>query len=158
MRFEDIIRKTIEDECEDYFLGVADLSLAKNDIIEQYGSFFAEYPRAISIGITIPYKSTDELLMSENTGVYKETNCQLKSITTHLSSLLQQKGYKTLAVPKSKRMNDEKFVSIHKLAANLADLGQIEKSGLLVTPEVGPGVNWGTVLTDAPVEAVASEF
>jgi epoxyqueuosine reductase QueG len=23
-----------------------------------------------------------------------------------------------------------------------------------VTPEVGPGVNWGTILTDAPIEAV----
>ncbi len=154
MGFGDTIRKVIEEECEDYFLGIADLSSTKNDIIEQYGSFFSQYPRAISIGITIPYKITDELLMSENTGVYKETNCQLNTITTHLSSLLQQKGYKTLAVPKSKRMNDETFISIHKLAANLADLGEIEKSGLLVTPEVGHGVNWGTVLTDAPVEAI----
>ena len=154
MEFEGIIRKAIEEECEDYFLGVADLSLAKNDVIGQYGSFFAEYPRAISIGITLPYTIIDEHLADENTAVYKETNCQLNSITKHLSSLLQQKGYKTLAMPKSKRINDEKFISIHKLAANLADLGQIEESGLLVTPEVGPGVNWGTVLTDAAIELV----
>jgi epoxyqueuosine reductase QueG len=153
MQFENIIRKIIEEECEDYFLGIADLSSTKNDIIEQYDSFFTEYPRAISIGITMPCITPDELI-SENTRVYKETNCQLNHITTHLSSLLQQKGYKTLSVPKAKQMNDEKFISIHKLAANLADLGQIEKSGLLVTPEVGSGVNWGTVLTDAPIEAV----
>ena len=155
MQFESTIRNIIEEECEDYFLGIADLSLSKNNIIEQYGLFFAEYPRAISIGLTIPYKTTDKLLMSKNTAIYKETNCQLKAITTHLSNLLQQEGYKSLAVPKSKIMNDETFVSLHKLAANLANLGHIENNGLLITSEAGPGVNWGTVLTNVPVEAIS---
>jgi epoxyqueuosine reductase QueG len=154
MQFENIIRKIIEEECEDYFLGIADLSLAKNDIVEQYGLFFAEYPRAISVGITIPHITTDELLMNENTAVYNETNCQLKAITAHLNDLLQHEGYKALSVPKAKRMNNETFISLHKLAANLANLGQIEENGLLVTSEIGPGVNWGTVLTDAPLEAM----
>jgi epoxyqueuosine reductase QueG len=154
MEFENTIRKIIEEECEDYFLGIADLSLAKNDILEQYGLFFDEYPRAISVGITIPHIITDELLMNENTAVYNETNCQLKAITTHLSEILQQEGYKALSVPKAKRMNNETFTSLHKLAATLANLGQIEKNGLLVTPEIGSGVNWGTILTDAPLEAV----
>lgn len=153
MQFEDTIRKIIEEKCDDYFLGIADLSLAKNDIIKQGESFFAEYPRAISVGIIIPYVVTDELLMSKNTAIYNETNCQLKTITAHLTSLLQHEGYKALSVPKAKRMNDETFISLHKLAANRADLGQIEDN-LLVTPEVGPGVNWGTVLTDAPLEAI----
>jgi len=157
MQFEDTIRKIIEEKCDDYFLGIADLSLAKNDIIEQGEPFFTEYPRAISIGITIPYAVTDEMLMSESTAIYNETNCQLKAITAHLSSLLQDEGYKALSVPKSKQMNNETFISLHKLAANLADLGQIEKN-LLVTPEVGPGVNWGTILTDAPLEAMSPQI
>lgn len=55
MQFEDIIRKTIEERCEDYFLGIADLSLAEEAVIQQYGSLFYGYPRAISIGITLPY-------------------------------------------------------------------------------------------------------
>jgi epoxyqueuosine reductase len=40
----------------------------------------------------------------------------------------------------------------HKLAANMAGLGWIGKSALLITPEHGPRVRWGTVLTDAPLE------
>jgi len=152
MQFEDTIRKIIEEKCDDYFLGIADLSIAKNDIIEQGESFFTEYPRAISIGITIPYAMTDELLMN-NTALYKETNCQLNSITSHLSILLQEEGYKALSVPKAGKVNESTFISLHKLAANLANLGQIENN-LLITPEVGPGVNWGTVLTDAPLEAI----
>ncbi len=153
MEFENAMRTIIEKECEDYFLGVADLSLAKNDILEQYESFFDEYPRAISIGITLPYKATDEV-MNKSTKIYNETNQQLHVITTHLSSLLQQEGYKTLSVPKTEKIDDGSFISLHKLAANLSDLGEIGKNGLLVTPEVGPEVNWGTVLTDAPLEAV----
>lgn len=149
MKFEDTMRKIIEEECEDYFLGMVDLSLVKNDIIEQYSSFFEEYPRAISIGITMPYKITDELLIT--TTAYNETNYQLKTITAHLGELLQGEGYRALSVPKAKQMDGETFISLHKLIANLADLGKIEKNSL-VTPEAGQGVNWGTVLTDAPLE------
>lgn len=152
MEFENTIRKIIEEECEDYFLGVTDLSLAENDILKQYESFFEDYPRAISIGITLPPTATRETV-DKSTKVYTETNQQLNSITTHLSSLLQKEGYKTLSIPKTEKINDNTFISLHKLAANLADLGEIEKNGLFVTPEVGPRVNWGTILTDAPLEA-----
>ena len=152
MEFENTIRKIIEEECEDYFLGVTDLSLAENDILKQYESFFEEYPRAISIGITLPPTAMRETV-AKSTKVYNETNQQLNSITAHLSSLLQQEGYKALSFPKTEKVDDNTFISLHKLAANLADLGEIEKNGLLVTPEAGPGVNWGTILTDAPLEA-----
>lgn len=153
MEFENTIREIIEKECEDYFLGVADMSSAENDILKQYESFFDEYPRAISIGITLPYRTIDKST-GKNTKVYNETNQQLSSITAHLSNLLQQEGYKTLSIPKTENVDDRSFISLHKLAANLADLGEIEKNGLFVTPEVGPGVNWATILTDAPIEAV----
>ena len=42
----------------------------------------------------------------------------------------------------------------HKAVARLAGLGWIGKSCLLVTPEAGPRVRWGTVLTDAPMTGV----
>lgn len=153
MEFENTIRKIIEKECEDYYLGIADLSLAENEILQQYKSFFDEYPRSISIGITLPHNSTGEII-DRNTKIYNEINQQLNVITTHLSKLLQQEGYKTLSIPKTEKVDEDNFISLHKLAANMANLGEIEKNGLLVTPEVGSGVNWGTVLTDAPLEAV----
>ena len=41
-------------ECEDYFLGVEDLFLTDDPVILQYKTLLNEYPRAISIGITLP--------------------------------------------------------------------------------------------------------
>lgn len=151
MEFEDKARKIVEKECDDYFLGIVDLSLAKNAVIGQFKSLILEYPRAISIGVTIPYKITYEMLMSKASSIYKETNCQLKRITSHITSSLEKEGYKALSLPKGV-INDEGSVSLHELVADLANLGHIEKNGMLVTREVGFAVNWGTVLTDAPIK------
>ena len=148
MKFEDTTRKIVESECEDYYLGITDLSLAKNSIIKQFKSLISEYPRAISIGITFPYKITGEI-KNKSTSIYRETNCQLKSITTQLNNLLEKSGYKALILPKS-RLEDKNSPSMHTIIANLADLGEIEK-GELVTSEVGANVNWATILTDAPL-------
>jgi len=149
MKCENEIRNVIETECEDYYLGMVDLSCVENSIIEKYGSLIDEYPRAISIGITLPYMIPDELSGTKKQP-YDVTNCQLKSITSHLSHLIEQEGYQALAMPKARKMNDEPDISFHEVVAHLADLGKIEKN-LLVTPEVGSKVNWGTILTNAPI-------
>lgn len=145
---ESKIRSIIEMECEDYFLGMVDLSHVKNSLIEKYGSLITEYPRAISVGITLPLVILDELSFSKDT-LYNETYCHLKSITSHLSNLLEQKGFKTLSMPRTKN-KDQQTISFHEVVANLADMGKIEKN-ILITPEVGSRVNWGTILTDAPM-------
>jgi len=148
MKCENVIRNVIEEGCEDYFLGVVDLSRVENAIIEKYSSLITEYPRAISIGITMPYTAVEPLQVEGR--AYNETNCQLKYITSHLSSLLEQKGYQALSVPKSKEMNHDSNISFHEVVANLADMGKIIKNSL-ITPEVGSKVNWGTILTNAPI-------
>lgn len=148
MKFEDTTRKIVESECEDYYLGITDLSQAKNSVIKQFKSLISQYPRAISIGITFPYKITGEL-KNKSTSIFRETNCQLKSITAQMNNLLENSGYKSLILPKS-RLEDKNSPSMHTIIANLADLGEIEK-GELVTSEVGANVNWATVLTDAPL-------
>jgi epoxyqueuosine reductase QueG len=147
MKFEELIRNSIETECEDYYLGVVDLSLSENKLTEKYDSLISEYPRAISVGITLHYLNSEEF--KTNSKVYKQTNCQLKYITLELSRLLESEGYQALPMPKS-RSSDGHHISFHEVVANLADMGKIEKD-LLITPEVGSKVNWGTVLTNAPL-------
>ncbi len=112
------------------------------------------YPRAVSIGITLPPETIEKSLMNNCSAMYNETNSLLNNITVNLSSKIENVGYKTLALPKSGRMTDGIFVSLHRLAACNADLGRIEDD-LVVTEEVGPEVNWGTLLTDAPLEVLS---
>lgn len=149
MKCENVIRNVIENECEDYYLGMVDLSQVDNALIEKYGSLITEYPRAISIGVTLPYLIPYELSVNKKQP-YDVTNCQLKVITSHLSSLLEDNGYRALSMPKAREMSDGSLISFHEVVANLANLGKIEKN-LLVTPEVGSRVNWGTILTNAPL-------
>ncbi len=76
----------------------------------------------------------------------------MNNITEHISNLLEAEGYNAFPFPKSEKTKDKTFISLNLIAANQANLGQIEKNGLLTTPEVGSAVNWGTVLTDAPIK------
>lgn len=150
MDFEDEVRKIVEMECENYFFGIVDLSLQNNSTIKRFKSLISEYPRAFSIGITLPYRMSYEMLMREGKAVYRETNCQLRNITANISSTLENAGYNALSLPKEVT-NQGRSISLHELIANLANLGWIE-NGSLVTKEEGTAVNWGTVLTDAPIE------
>jgi epoxyqueuosine reductase QueG len=149
--FEDRVREVIEQECEDYFLGIADFSGAEN-MNEEYLSLFTLYPRAISIGITLPHE-LDKPSNNEDHEIYNETNLQLNNISSYLSEFLQNKGYKAFAVPKVGGLDNEIFSSLHFLAAKHADLGMVIENKF-ITPEVGSGVNWGTIITDAPLNSV----
>nr|WP_243686784.1 hypothetical protein [Methanobacterium formicicum] len=69
MKCENVIRNVIETECEDYYLGMVDLSRVENILVEKYGSLIAEYPRAISIGVTLPYLTPEELSKNKKTAL-----------------------------------------------------------------------------------------
>jgi epoxyqueuosine reductase QueG len=124
------------------------LSKEKENIDENYKSLVCIYPRAISIGITLPYKVTAPDYI--NNEFYYTINQKLNSINSCLSGSLEDEGYKALALPKEGSINDGIFVSLHNLAASRADLGMI-KNNTIIIPEVGQRVNWGTVITDAPL-------
>lgn len=163
MQLENMIRKVIEEECEDYFFGVADLSLAKKLMNGQEGSLIVEYPRAISIGITMPPLIPSKLLRNnksskENYNDYHEMIQRLNLITRHLSNLLKHEEYKSLPILIASNLDDQRIFSAfsHELIANLADLGWIGSDGLLITSEVGSRVLWGTILTDAPLKVTKS--
>lgn len=160
MQLEYRIKIMAEHEGADFF-GVADLSTVKDKVIEQGSSFVADYPKAISIGIRLPDSIVDALPNRDNPAVavnyrhtYDITNLRLDLLTSKLASIIQQEGYKALAIPASERYDNERICAVfsHKLAAHLAGLGWIGKSCLFVTPEAGPRVRWATLLTDAPLK------
>jgi epoxyqueuosine reductase QueG len=141
------------------FLGIADLTVAHDFILDQGGEAVAAYPRAVSMGISLPDTIVDLLPQRHERAVaidyrhhaYDVVNTRLDVVASEIAGLLQRDGCAARPVPVRKRVDEERLAGIfsHKLAAHLAGLGWIGKSCLLITPERGPRVRWTTVLTDA---------
>jgi epoxyqueuosine reductase len=143
----------------DYY-GVADLSLAREFINGHGGETVSRYPRAIVMGMVLQDSMVDLLPSRDKEGAilyrhsaYDVVNLALDQAALRVANLLRREGFDAFPVPASKRTSDDKISGIfsQKLAANLAGLGWIGKSCLLVTPDHGPRVRWVTVLTDAPL-------
>jgi epoxyqueuosine reductase len=160
-----LLDKRLEEISRDFgadFYGVADISNAEDFIIKQGGKGVMGYPCAISIGITLLDSIVDQLPLRFERSIavnykhhaYDTINMRLDIIASRLSSMLQKEGYKSFPVPASERYDDERICAVfsHKLAANMAGIGWIGKSCLLITPESGPRVRLTTILTNAPLK------
>jgi epoxyqueuosine reductase QueG len=140
--------------------GIADLRSYEKEMVEQGGKLVSGYPFAISVGIRlldtivdqVPNRSERAVRVSYRSHTYDVVNGRLDLISSLLASRLQKEGYRSMPVPASERIDDERICAMfsHKMAAHLAGLGWIGKSCLLVTPNYGPRVRWTTVLTDYP--------
>ena len=145
------------------YFGIADLALARRPISEQSGGFLTQFPRAVSHGFVLADGIVNTLVHHKNVAalnnywyyVYQIVNPRLDSISLMLAQSLGEAGFQAFVVPSSQMVDRTRLTGVfsHKLAAHLAGLGWIGKSALLITPEHGPRVRWGTVLTDAPLEA-----
>jgi epoxyqueuosine reductase len=143
--------------------GIADLTSARQRVSEQGGDFLAQFPRAVSHGFVLTDGIVDTLVDHDNIPalytyrhyVYQTVNPRLDSISLTLAQALDKAGFQAYVVPASQTVDRTRLVGVfsHKLAAHLAGLGWIGKSAMLITPGHGPRVRWGTVLTDAPLEA-----
>lgn len=141
--------------------GAADLTIAKDYICQQGGEYLGRFPRAISIGIRLLDTIVDGLHRHEDPSVasaylalYNTVNAHLDHITLLLAKTIEDEGYSAYAVPATQPVIDSRLYGIisHKLVADLAGLGWIGKSCLLITPAYGPRVRLATILTDAPLE------
>jgi epoxyqueuosine reductase QueG len=160
------LRGKLESLAEDMgatYFGVADLAPGRQRIAEQGGEFLTQFPRAVSHGFVLADGIVDTLVHHENIAalnsywyyVYQIVNPRIDSISLMLAQSLGEAGFQAFVVPSSQTVDRTRLAGVfsHKLAAHLAGLGWIGKSALLITPEHGPRVRWGTLLTDAPLEA-----
>lgn len=160
MDLENELRDSVMGWGADYF-GIADLTLAREAILEQGGREIAQYPRSLSVGIALFHTIVDQLprrpdrsvAVSYRSHCYDIINARLDQIISLAASTLQRRGYSAFPIPAAKRVDDDRICAIfsHKLSAHLAGLGWIGKNCLLITPDMGPRVRWATVLTDAPL-------
>jgi epoxyqueuosine reductase QueG len=147
------------------YFGIADLAPARQYISRQGGAFLTQFPRAVSLGFVLADGMVDTLVHHKSVAalnsywyyVYRLVNPRLDSISLTLAQSLDKAGFQAFVVPSSQTVDRTRLTAVfsHKLAAHLAGLGWIGKNAMLITPEHGPRVRWGTVLTDAPLKAGA---
>lgn len=145
------------------YFGIANLELAQEEVLRQGGSFLAQFPYAVSVGVALSDAIVDELHQHQNSHIgriyfyhtYNAMAGQLDSIALKLALSLQRQGYKALPVPQGVAYDPATLTGLfsHKLSAHLSGLGWIGKSCLLVTRDRGPRARWVTVLTNAPLPA-----
>ena len=163
MELEAELKKLAVGQGTDFF-GIADLSPAQEPIAKFWGESAAWFPRAVSVGIALPNAIVDQqpnrfsspVAMNYRHHAYNIINQRLDHASSRLSGVLQREGHQALPIPSTQEdtYNDDLYgIFSHKMAARLAGLGWIGKCCLLVTPQAGPRVRWGTVLTDAPLKA-----
>jgi epoxyqueuosine reductase QueG len=142
--------------------GIADVTNAQDFVCNQGGEFLRKFSRAISIGVRLLdavvnelYRHEDPAVIYTYTALYNSVNSHLDDVGLLLAKGIQEKGYQAYAIPASQTVDSNKLIGVfsHKLAANLAGLGWIGKSCLLITPSYGPRVRFATILTDAPLKA-----
>ena len=146
----------------DYF-GIAGLESKqiKDFIHTQGGDIFSTYSRAVTIGIAIPNAIVDMLPTANDAirsiyrhQIYDVIAARLSAMSSVMTSCLQAAGHSVFPIPGAiVGVDKERLAALFsdKLAPHLAGLGWIGKSCMLITPDRGPRVIWGTILTDAPL-------
>jgi epoxyqueuosine reductase len=136
--------------------GVADLSLVRDYLRQDYADAWENYTGAISVGVFFPTAVVDELKTGPTRtyqAYYDIINARLNDIALRTALWLEAAGFAAFPVPASQRVGKNKEAAIfsHRLAAHTAGLGWIGRSLSLITPEAGPRIRLVSVLTDAPL-------
>lgn len=142
--------------------GVADLTPAAQFMKDQGGEQMENFPRAVSVGIRLSDHIVDGHSVDEKHSaslywhhVYTVVTPELETLSLKLQGLLQEHGFSAFPIPGSMPYDQKNLKGLfsHKLAAHLSGMGWIGKSCLLINPDFGPRVRFGTVLTNAPLPA-----
>jgi epoxyqueuosine reductase QueG len=119
---------------------------------------FGAYPRAVvaaiplSRGVLATCQTEPSRLYAYH---YRVINAALDHVASRLVSLLEGRGWETLAVPASQIVDwDELRGAVsHVRLAQLAGLGFVGRHNMLVTPAFGAAVRLVSVFTEAPLAA-----
>ncbi len=137
-------------------VGIADLSQAREAMTAYADSRLLRFNRAVSFAVAFPRSVIHQLAEGPSLTYlhyYRAVNTLIDELSLRVTALLETRGYHAFPIPSSQRTGKHKLASIfpHRIAAHLAGIGWIGKSGCLVNEQVGPRLRLGTVLTDAPL-------
>lgn len=130
-------------------IGFGDVSVVGSDLT-------SNYPIAISFGVKYDKRLVENLNVDEESFHHhvEGLTVPIKQLISIIENLLNRWGYKYAIIPINVLIKDNKQLRElntfpHKTAATSAGLGWIGKCALLITPEYGPRIKLGMVLTNA---------
>jgi len=124
------------------------------------GDLLPDNLKHLKYAISVVVRLSDQIINDIKNGPtytyfshYRSVNFLIDQITLRTVLLLQDWGFLSMAVPASQTVKGENIDEYsglfqHKTAATRSGLGWIGKNGLLITPEYGPRIRLGTVLTE----------
>ncbi|NHI91789.1 MAG: epoxyqueuosine reductase [Candidatus Lokiarchaeota archaeon] len=144
-------------------IGIADAELAE-DPPHGHGEPLKILPGAkaiIAIAVAYPdgvfeCDKTDDLIFGGSyVATQKMIEEEIRRISLKLAKILEKKGYQAAPLTPQLPRDEKRWTGVLSLRyiGQLAGLGEIGQSNLLVTPEWGPRIQMGAVVTDAPLEA-----
>ena len=143
-------------------VGVADLALLRG-IYTYPPDLLRPFQRGISVAVRLADPVVDAITVQDPTAVYAQhyvvVNALLDQMTLRLTGHIQRLGYHAIPVHASQQLGVKRWYAAisHKAVARAAGLGWVGENLLLITPQYGPRVRLGTVLTDMPLLADAPQ-
>ncbi len=119
------------------------------DVTEGLHPEFWPLARAVSLGCALPVRVGEGLAFPD-----EPTVARLVEAGRAVAACLRRRKQRFFVLPSTGEGKKGYCAALfghfsHKVAATCAGLGWVGKHGLLVSPEFGSAVLWGTVLTDA---------
>jgi epoxyqueuosine reductase QueG len=120
-------------------------------------SIFPEARSVIVIGLPIPLPVLETSPSIYYRELYTTVNALLDQYTYRLAAFLTTRGYPSIFIPRDGYGNIEVLLKnpvaffSHRHAAYLAGLGNFGVNNMILTPEYGPRVRFGSVLTAARI-------
>lgn len=163
------IQDLITDFCTDMEIpcvGFANVSRWETSLFEPWipkafhpDSIFPEARSVVVIGLPVHLPVLESAPSIWYREEYKVVNSLLDQYTWRLASFLNSHGYPSVSIPRDGygsirilQKNPVAFFS-HRHAAVLAGLGTFGRNNMVLTPEWGPRVRFGTVITCAELDS-----
>jgi epoxyqueuosine reductase len=139
--------------------GVADITSVRDEFLIERDTR-DRFDRALSLGKRLLFSVLDDI-RDRPTALYmhhyRQVNFLLDRAALLTAGFIQERGYGALPIAASQIIdwdNQKAHVS-HKRAGELAGLGWLGRSNLLVHPEFGSQFRLVTILTDMPIVAAS---
>jgi epoxyqueuosine reductase len=138
-------------------VGIADLDLLKKKTPDLLNLVGEDFSRAVVLGMRLQEAAVSGIVDKPTTIYfhnYRQLNYQLDSVALLLAGMIQDAGFRALAIPASQIVARDPMRGhiSHKLLGWAAGIGFIGRNTLLIHPEYGARMRYVSILTDMPLK------